>query len=337
MSFIKILQFLPKILQKIKQKPQITFNINKKISQKQIRSTDNIKNWKPGIVYSGKVNERFDLSSNNYKNSKNIQLQTAEQIIPKSDKESWKNISVYVNNPEIVKDVANGKPTFVLKHKNLLKKYLESSQYRKKLRKAGIPENQIQERINGLNDVDVRIDKAGSLDKETLGVSQKELKQVMFSPNFLPARSETILHELTHIADLDEHGNRTSFLKYKIPRYFRPNYLFSYEPIESLRPFRVNQDARTKHNRKVLDDVLNKYLDKSKPLKDFDENYFLTLPEMVAKIQPLQINAWKNNWSPSQQVRFLQFTPDIQKMKSLIEEKGIQELIERLLKKGGKL
>lgn len=40
MSFIKVLQFLPKILQKIKQKPQITFNINKEISQKQIRSTD---------------------------------------------------------------------------------------------------------------------------------------------------------------------------------------------------------------------------------------------------------------------------------------------------------
>lgn len=337
MSFIKVLQFLPKILQKIKQKPQITFNINKEISQKQIRSTDNIKNWKPGIVYSGKV-KGFNLSPNIYKNSKNIQLQTAEQIIPKSDKESWETISGYVNNPEIVKDVFNGKPTFVLKHKNLLKEYLESSQYRKKLRKADIPENQIQERINGLNDVDVRIDKAGSLGERTNGVSQEQLKQVMFSPNYLPSRSETILHELTHIADLDKYGNRTSFLKYKIPKDFRPNYLlFNIKSIESLRPFRVNQDARTKHNRKVLDDVLNKYLDKSKPLKDFDENYFLTLSEMVAKIQPLQINAWKNNWSPSQQVRFLQFTPDIQKMKSLIGEKGIQELIERLLKNGGKL
>ena len=336
MSFIKVLQFLPKILQKIKQKPQITFNINKKISQKQIRSTDNIKNQKPGIVYSGKA-ERFDLPSNNYKNSNNIQLQTAEQIIPKSSKETQKTISVYVNNPEIVKNVANGKPTFVLKHKNLLKEYLESSQYRKKLRKAGIPENQIQERINGLNDVDVRIDKAGSLNEKTNGVSQEQLKQVMFSSKLLPARSETVFHELTHIADLDKYGNRTSFLKYKIPKNFRINYLFSPEPIESLRPFRVNQYARTKHNRKVLDDVLNKYLDKSKPLKDFDKNYFLTLQEMVAKIQPLQINAWKNNWSPSQQVRFLQFTPDIQKMKSLIGEKGIQELIERLLKNGGKL
>lgn len=336
MSFIKVLQFLPKILQKIKQKPQITFNINKKISQKQIRSTDNIKNWKPGIVYSGKV-EGFDLPSNNYKNSKNRQLQTAEQIIPKSDKKSWKNISVYGNNPEIVKDVSNGKPTFVLKHKNLLKEYLESSQYRKKLRKAGIPENQIQERINGLNDVDFRIDKAGSLNEGTNGGSQEQLKQVIFSSNQLPSRSEIILHELTHIADLDKHGNRTSFLKYKIPKDFKPNYFISLKPIESLRPFRVNQDARIKHNRKVLDDVLNKYLDKSKPLKNYDENYFLTLPEMVAKIQPLQINAWKNNWSPSQQVRFLQFTPDIQKMKSLIGEKGIQELIERLLKNGGKL
>ena len=122
----------------------------------------------------------------------------------------------------------------------------------------------------------------------------------MFSPNYLPARSETILHELTHIADLDKYGNRTSFLKYKIPKDFRPNYLlFNIESIESSKPFRANQYARTKHNSKVLDDVLNKYLDKSKPLKDFDENYFLTLPEMVAKIQPLQINAWKNNWSPS--------------------------------------
>lgn len=82
MSFIKVLQFLPKILQKIKQKPQITFNINKEISQKQIRSTDNIKNWKPGIVYSGKV-KGFNLSPNIYKRSNNIQLQTAEQIIPK--------------------------------------------------------------------------------------------------------------------------------------------------------------------------------------------------------------------------------------------------------------
>ena len=106
----------------------------------------------------------------------------------------------------------------------------------------------------------------------------------MFSSKLLPARSETVLHELTHIADLDKYGNRTSFLKYKIPKDFRPNYFISLKPIESLRPFRVNQDARTKYNRKVLDDVLNKYLDKSKPLKDFDKNYFLTLSEMVVKI-----------------------------------------------------
>lgn len=69
----------------------------------------------------------------------------------------------------------------------------------------------------------------------------------------------------------------------------------------------------------------------------YDKDYFLIPKEMVAKIQPLQINAWKNNWSPKQQVRFLEDTSDINRMKLLIGEKGIQELIERFLKQGGKL
>lgn len=292
------------------------------------------KQWKPGIIYSGEV-KGFNLSPNIYKRSYNTQSQSAKEVF-----ENTKELNSLIQNPEIVRDVVYGKPTFVLKNKNLLKEYLESSQYRKKLRKAGIPENQIQERINGLNDVDIRIDKANTLDQNINGLSQSSLKQIIFSPKKYASRNELIQHELAHIVDKDHYFNRSNVLRiFGKEAPYKDNYkhMTIYNSKGKLTSFRNNQDQRMQYNYKVLDDVLNKYLDKSKPLENYDKNYFLTLSEMVAKIQPLQINAWKNNWSPSQQVRFLQFTPNIQRMKSLIGEKGIQELTERLLKKGGKL
>lgn len=135
------------------------------------------KRWKSGVVYTGKV-KGFNLSDKAYKSSENEQLKAARKYYENFDEETKE----LINNPEVVKDAINGKRSFALSSKNLLKEYLESSYYRKKLRKAGIPENQIQERINGLNDVDIRIDKAGILSPEINGEALLVYKQIVFSP-----------------------------------------------------------------------------------------------------------------------------------------------------------
>lgn len=281
---------------------------------------------KSGVVYDGKtlgfnVLQFKDL----FHNRMNKQIKSYLDWDNKNE-----TIHEILSNP-VMREVYKGKRTFVSKNKNLLKEYLESSQYRKKLRKAGIPENQIQERINGLHDTQIRIDKTNTLG-DTYGASYNPLGQVLFNPRELyPSRNELIQHELAHQLDLVTTANSTRLLKRRMP-------LEDINMPHSNVPLADNQNLRYQHNEKVLNDVKNKYLDMSKSNNpEYDKNYFLSLKEMVAKIQPLQINAWKNNWSPKQQIRFLPNTPNVNRMKALIGEKGIQELMEGFLKQGGKI
>ena len=315
------------LIKLIKESAQVSKPIINQVT-KQIR-----KHWKPGVVYTGKV-KGFNLSDKAYKHSENEQLKAAKKYFGEKIEDE-----LFIGNPEVVKDAINGQRSFALKSKNLLKEYLESSQYRKKLRKAGISENQIQERINGLNDVDIRIDKAGKLSPNTNGIAYPSYKQIVFSPKKkYTSRNELIQHELAHVADLDITPNRTYILREEGQMHSYDPYWYPITELEKSTPFVENQNLRYQHDEKVLNDVKNKYLDMSKSNDpEYDKDYFLSLKEMVAKIQPLQINAWKNNWSPKQQVRFLQHSYDIDRMKSLIGEKGIQELIERFLKQGGKI
>lgn len=196
-----------------------------------------IQKLKPGVIYNGKP-QSFDLLQylNLFHNKMNKQMQS---YLERYGMDA--NNKYFLPNP-VMREVYKGKRSFTSNHKNLLKEYLESSQYRKKLRKAGIPENQIQERINGLHDTQVRIDKANTLGNPN-GMSFTLGEQVIFNPNKLYIdRGELIQHELAHQVDLTHTANSTSLLKTGMP-YKDMN------GINSNKPLLENQSLRYQHNK----------------------------------------------------------------------------------------
>lgn len=236
-------------------------------------------------------------------------------------------------------------PTKAVFWKQQLKNYYDSSQFRKRLREAGFSEKDIQRRKELIDTTNFHL--SDDMNLHTQGTSYSDHNIIFLNDAIIPANRNIVpMHELTHSANLSRLITPTEFKKAD------KNFFTKEIPLQGSGQYQISSQKLQNYNASVIKDVVSKYgnLDivRNQPEKTKKwVQYVFTPVEVQANITPLQAQANLKGWTPKHTAKLtspgiannlsINGNTPIGAMYSIIGEQGMQELISRILKKGGKI
>lgn len=209
--------------------------------------------------------------------------------------------------------------------KNTIKNYLQSKEYRKKIKaankeleKAELPTISHKGVVQTAND---NLDIVKSYGGEMIDEGDKGIAAIgNIGISESSGDSYTVLHELIHSSQ----------------QYGTPKKKFA-----DLDDIYSQQNRVINYNANIINDRPHKRLRTSGYSKD-GLKYYIDPQEMQAKIQPLQIMMWQNGWQPSQmsniiETRGLDKNGQIKRLYKTFGEKNMEYFLKNMLKSGGKI
>lgn len=212
---------------------------------------------------------------------------------------------------------------------NTVKDYLQTVN-RKKIRKAGLSEKAIDEQINNLHDTTFIV---GPDQPKIDGRSILDANTVHFNTLSDANQYETGFHEITH-SFKNNAPSKTAEIK---------NHLDKNKVYDSQNNLNSNKQIK-EYNSKILAPIIErnrKLINYAKAQGLVDDeylDYFFSPEEMRAKMAPIQINAYKQGWTPKQAAKYTKGTYNTNLLHHLFDNDSFAELIDKIiLKNEGKL
>lgn len=213
-----------------------------------------------------------------------------------------------------------------------VKNYYQSKQYRRKLRKAGIPENYITQLNNNIDATPITIAQS-SKPRAPLGLADNQ--EIRINIDDMPRPTDLIAndgvrHEFVHAGNQlgtpTKESNLGSF-----------GITFSDNPMDNVQ-FAIHQ-----HNKKVVSkyrDKIKDYIEKH-PNWERDVKYFTDPREVSANLTTLLIRLKKAGANPNQAFRRYNglgwFDNDYKRYYDIFGEDGVTDLMTNVLQNGGRI